>query len=223
MHRIKNILSANELDQLNALLEQSRFVDGRATLGSSLHALKANLELDPKDPKSPEADALVRGALSRSREFIDYAFPYKISGFLFNRYEQGMRYDGHNDNAISMGHQMVIRHDLSFTIFLSAPQDYEGGELVVTVADQEHAVKFDRGDMAIYPSGLIHRVNEVTAGCRNAVAGFMQSTIPQNDRRELVYKLQQVKNQLLQKDGKTEHYEALEYVYSNLQRMWIQV
>lgn len=223
MFRIRGLLSSTDLDEIDRILGAGNFVDGRASAGATGQTIKSNLEMDPKDPNGLEANQIVQRALRQNREFVDYAMPFKITGILFNRYLKGMKYEDHNDNVVNWGPQLMIRNDLSFTIFLSSPNEYEGGELIVNVLGHEVSAKYDRGDMVIYPSGVIHRVNEVINGCRNAAIGMVQSTIPQQDRRELVHAVRQVRNDILDTAGRTKQFKLLEFVLTNLQRLWMQV
>ena len=223
MLRIRGIVSSKELEEIDQLLLGGKYIDGKATAGFAGQTIKANLELSPEDPNGAAASEIVHRAMRQNPEFMGYAMPFKISGILYNQYQEGMRYDNHNDNVVNWGPQIIIRNDLSFTIFLSSPDEYDGGELVANVLGQEVSVKYERGDMIIYPSGLIHRVNEVTRGCRRAAAGFLQSTIPQQDRRDLVNEVRKVRNDLLDADGRSENFKRMEHVLTNLQRMWIQV
>lgn len=223
MFRIRGILSSTELDELDRLLGPGNFTDGGITAGGAGQSIKSNIQLDPQDPNGPEANQLVQRVLMQSEEFKAYAFPLKVSGITFSRYMKGMKYGDHTDNALNWSPRQVIRSDLSFTIFLSSPDEYEGGELIAHVLGDELSVKFDRGDMVLYPSALVHRVNEVTSGCRSAAVGWLQSTIPQQQHRELVHAVYQVRNEILTSAGRTKQFMLLDFVCTNLQRMWSQV
>lgn len=166
---------------------------------------------------------LVQRILAESPEFRAYAMPFKISPITFSRYESGMKYGDHTDKAVNWGHHGVIRSDLSFTIFLSPPDEYEGGELVANVLGSEEQVKFDRGDMVIYPSGLRHRVNEVTGGCRRVALGWLQSTVRSQEQREVILAIYNVMNDVLESSGRTEHFNQLAFAHANLMRMWTSV
>jgi PKHD-type hydroxylase len=223
MLRIRGLLSNEELEEVDRLLEAGNFVDGLSSAGASGQLIKSNLEMDPQDPNGLAAGQIIQQAISKNQEFVDYAMPFKTTGILFNRYPQGAYYGDHNDNVVNYGPQLVIRADVSFTIFLSSPDEYEGGDLILNVMGQELSVKYDRGDMVIYPSGHIHRVNEVKSGCRNAAVCFVQSTIPQHEQREIVRTIRQVRSDILLRDGRSKQYEQVDYVFTNLQRMWLQV
>jgi PKHD-type hydroxylase len=223
MYRIRNVLSVTALDELDRLLKRGNFTDGRQSAGGTGQQIKENVQLDPKDPGGPNANQLIHTALMQSEEFKAYTFACKVSGITFSRYLAGMHYGEHTDNAVNWEPRQIIRSDLSFTIFLSSPDEYEGGELVIRFLGDERAVKFDRGDMAIYPSGLIHRVNEVTSGRRSVAIGWVQSLIPQQERREILNAIFRVRNDLLVSSGRTDHFMQLDFAFSNLQRIWTQI
>lgn len=223
MFRISGLLSDTDLDELDRLLEQGNFSDGAFSAGGAGQGIKSNIQLDPQDPTGPLASQLIHRALAQSEEFKAYAMPLKISDITFSRYSQGMKYGEHTDNAINWGPRQVIRSDISFTIFLAPPDEYTGGELIDDVLGDEVSVKYDRGDMVIYPSGLIHRVNEVTGGCRRVALGWLQSTVPQQERREIIHAIYRVRNEILVESGRTKHFMLLDFAFSNLQRMWARV
>lgn len=223
MFRISGLLSGKDLDELDRLLDQGSFINGLTSAGGAGQGIKSNIQLSPQDPNGPAANQLVHRVLAQSEEFKSYAMPLKISDITFSRYTQGMSYGDHTDNAINWGPRQVIRSDMSFTIFLSPPDEYKGGELIANVLGDEVSVKYDRGDMVIYPSGLIHRVNEVSGGCRRVALGWLQSTIPQQDRREVLQAVLQVRNEVLVKSGRTKHFMMLDFVFTNLQRFWSRV
>jgi len=223
MFRIRSFLSDDDAGTLDDLLEHGNFTDGRTTAGGAGQTVKKNVQLDSSDQNGPKANELVHQLLTKSEVFKAYAMPYKISNITFSRYTQGMHYGNHTDSALNWNPNHVIRSDLSFTIFLSSPDEYDGGELVVTLLGAEKSIKFDRGDMAIYPSGLTHRVNEVTGGCRRVAIGWLQSTIPQQERREIVHAIYGVRNEILSGQGRTDQFMQLDFAYSNLLRMWSRV
>jgi PKHD-type hydroxylase len=131
-----------------------------------------------------------------------------------------MMYGEHFDAAIMPQPNTVLRADLSFTLFLSDPSTYDGGELVVKIMDMEHAVKPDAGDMFVYPSGNRHRVNVITGGCREAGVGWVQSIHASPDRRRVLQNIRSVYNQLLTEDGKSEQFDLLNEAAVTLERMW---
>jgi PKHD-type hydroxylase len=223
MHRIHGFLSGNDLQELERLLSEGAFSDGLSSVGAHGQEVKSNLQLDSTDPNGPLANQLVHRVLSESPEFKAYAMPFKVSSITFSRYQSGMKYGDHTDNPVNMSRRGVIRSDLSFTIFLSPPDEYDGGELVANVLGSEVPVKLDRGDMVIYPSGLMHRVNEVTRGCRKVAIGWLQSRIPSQEQREVVQAIDNVMHDMLNSSGRTGQFNQLSFAQSNLVRMWTKV
>jgi len=223
MFRIRSILSSNELNDLDQLLEQGKFGDGAKTAGGAGQAIKSNLQLEPGDGIGIKANQMMQNILTKSEEFKAYSMPLRISPITFSRYTKGMEYGDHTDNAVNWAGQQFIRSDLSFTIFLSSPDEYEGGELIANVFGSELAVKYDRGDMVIYPSGLTHRVNAVTSGCRRVALGWLQSTVPQQERREIIHAIFQARNEILTSSGRTKSFMLLDFAFTNLHRMWLRV
>jgi PKHD-type hydroxylase len=161
--------------------------------------------------------------LTENDEFKNYAKPCKVSDITFSRYTAGMRYGDHIDEPVNWSPRGPLRSDLSFTIFLSPPGEYEGGELIAKVLDDEVSVKYGAGDMVIYPSGLMHRVNEVTGGCRRVALGWVQSMVPRHDYREILHAIERVRNKVLATSGRNEDYNALSFAHANLMRLWSEV
>jgi len=223
MFRIRNVLSGKELDILDQLLEHGKFSDGLKTAGGAGQSIKSNIQLEFSDPNGAKANDLVQNILMKNEDFKAYAMPLKVSPVTFSRYMKGMKYGDHTDVALNWGQQQVIRNDMSFTIFLSRPEEYEGGELIANVLEDELSVKYDRGDMVLYPSGLIHRVNEVTSGCRRVVLGWLQSTIPDQGHREIIHAIYRVRNEILHSSGRTRHFMLLDFALTNLQRIWLRI
>ena len=223
MHRISGLLTPEQLDQLDELLDRAAYADGRATAGGAGQSIKSNLQVQSMDQFGSQANQLVLQALQQHEEFKMYALPLKITNITFARYTEGMSYGNHTDNALNWTPQQVIRSDLSFTIFLSDPDDYEGGELVANLHGEELAIKYGRGDMVIYPSGLPHHVNEVSSGVRQVAIGWAQSTILEQDHREILHAVYSTRNEILVREGRSEHFLRLDFAYSNLMRLWSRV
>lgn len=217
---VKKLLSADQVKEVSNLLSNVATIDGRDTAGASGQEIKDNLQYDPQNPDYQKADMLVRKAMFDCEEYQLYAFPYRMAPVRFSRYTEGMKYGEHFDAAIMPQPNGVIRADLSFTVFLSPPGTYDGGELVVKIMDIEHRVKAGAGDMFVYPSGNKHRVNVVTRGCREAGVGWVQSIHASPDRRRVLWNIRTVYNQLLAAEGKTEQFDLLNEAAITLERMW---
>ncbi len=223
MYRIRKLVAGNDLIELQRLFDEGRFVDGSFTVVDPGHSIKSNLQLDQTDPRGGAANQFVHRILSSNDEFKAYAYPLRVSSITFSRYEVGMQYGSHTDAPVNWSKHGAVRSDLSFTIFLSSPDEYDGGELVANVLDDEIKVKYELGDMVVYPSGLQHEVAEVTRGVRKAAVGWVQSSVPESDRREILRALDQVQRDIFAENGRCDRFNSVAYAYSNLVRMWSRV
>lgn len=177
----------------------------------------------------PQARALgeiVLRAVGRSQGFNSAAIPFRVFPPLFNRYDVGMKFGAHVDNAIRFvaGPNIRVRTDLSATLFLTEPSDYGGGELVIEDTDGEHSVKFAAGDMALYPASSLHRVEAITHGSRWAPLFWIQSMVKDSGARTLLYQLDQSIKKTRTELGDT-HEAVLGFtaVYHNLLRRWAEI
>ncbi len=214
---IKNVLTEAEVSRLVALSRELRFVDGRVTNPANL--TKNNQQVDYADPKYAESAQIVNVALSRSREFVDFAMPKRVAPPLLSRYEPGMKYGAHADAAIIQLANGRLRSDLSCTVFIADPSTYEGGELSITIGDRPISFKGGPGDAIIYPSTTLHEVVPVRAGQRLVSITFIESYIADQHQRMQVYEL----NEVAALAGVTmswEHRVRLDVVRQNLMRMW---
>ena len=214
LFQIPNILSADELQQLRETLAKAEFVDGKATAGWYAKQVKHNQQL--KRSAGQELETIVKNALNRHPLFQTAVRPRQIHSLRFSRYSVGMSYGTHADNAM-MG---SWRADVSFTLFLSEPSNYEGGELVIEGPDDEQTYKLAAGSILVYPSSTLHRVNEVTAGERLVTVGWVQSLIRNPAQRELLFDLDTVRRSLFAQHGKTVEFDLLSKSVSNLLRQW---
>ena len=215
--QIKNLLNAAEIARLTALSREIRFVDGRAS--NPANQSKNNLQADQGDPKSLESIQIVNAALSRSREFIDFAIPRHVAPPLLCRYEPGMKYGGHADAALLQIGNMRLRSDLSCTVFVSDPSTYEGGELSIELGTLAIPFKGAAGEAVVYPSTMLHEVVPVRSGQRLVSITFIESFIPDEHQRTQVYEL----NEIAALEGlamKWENRVRLDVVRQNLIRMW---
>lgn len=213
---IANILTADELDQFRKILDQVRFLDGRATAGFAASVVKRNRQADAFDRKATDLRDLVAEKISTNELFRLSARPKALTPIMFSKYERGMQYGNHIDDALMGG----LRADISFTLFLSEPSSYDGGELVLETAAGEEAIKLDAGSMIVYPANTLHRVNEVTRGERLAAVGWVRSFIRDEAKRELLFDLDTARRRLFAKEGKSEDYDLLSKSAANLLRMW---
>ncbi len=219
---IEGFLAQSKLDELNGVLAPIPFVPGQSTGGVAGSLIKTNLQADGRHLNYIQANALVAQALLTDPAVGAYALANKITPIGFARYGAGMTYGDHVDSAVHALPNMVVRTDISFTIFLSGPEEYEGGELVVNAMGAERVVKGKAGDLFLYPTGVTHRVNAVRSGCRNVAIGWFQSLVPNHEHREILHKLITARAGLFKASGRTPEFENVNSVYENLLRLFAQ-
>ncbi|TWB46589.1 Fe2+-dependent dioxygenase [Nitrospirillum viridazoti] len=218
---IPQVLSAEEVATVRRTIEAAAAVDGRVTAGDQAARAKHNLQIPEGSAAAREAGDIILRALGRNALFNGAALPLRVLPPLFNRYDVGMRFDTHVDGAVRAVPNAGIRMraDLSSTLFLTEPEAYDGGELVVEDSYGVHVVKLPAGHMALYPAGSLHRVNEITRGTRWASFFWTQSMIKDDGLRTLLYDLDraiiEVRTSL---EGDTQGTLALTGVYHNLLR-----
>ncbi len=191
------------------------FEDGRKTAGRYAREVKAN----DQAAASPALDGVLRtveAALTGNATFAAAALPRRVVRLLLSRYRAGQTYGAHVDDAIMAG----ARTDLSFTLFLSEPEDYEGGALIVEDPLEERAIRLGAGEAILYPSQTLHRVEPVTRGERLAVVGWVESWVRQPERREVLFDLDLALRELHAGTGKSPAFDRLAKTRSNLLRMW---
>ncbi len=220
MLHIPGVLDAALLAQVHALLKQAAWIDGSATAGHLSAEVKRNHQLDEDDPLALQAGALVLDALARQPLFAAAALATRMSAPLFNRYEGGGAYGDHIDGAIRPLAKGRMRADLSATLFLTAPDNYDGGELMIAGAGGEHAVKLTAGDMVLYASGARHRVTPVTRGQRMAAVLWIQSLVRDPQQRAMLFELDQTIQTLRAETATADSVLALTGLYHNLLRLW---
>jgi PKHD-type hydroxylase len=224
--KIEAVLSAEEVAHCRSVLEGTPWVDGRVTAGAQSALAKHNLQVPEDAPQARQLGEIVLRALGRSAAFNSAAVPFRVFPPLFNRYDVGMKFDAHVDNAIrfNAGPNIRVRTDLSATLFLTPPAEYDGGELVVQAAYGEQSVKFAAGDMVLYPASSLHRVQEVTRGSRWASFFWVQSMVKDDGARALLYQLDQSIIRTRAELGDThEAVLGLTAVFHNLLRRWAEV
>lgn len=216
--QIANVLSGAELTALRDLLSREEvFKDGRQTAGWRARERKANLQATPESPLVIGASRKVAAALERNEIFQAAARPKKVLKLLFSRYEAGMAYGWHVDDAMMAGQ----RTDLSFTLFLSEPDSYEGGELVIERSEGERSFKLSAGQLVLYPSTTLHRVAPVADGVRLAAVGWIRSLIRDEAARELLFDLDQAAHLLRHSSELERVIDLILKARSNLMRRWV--
>ncbi|MEA5508291.1 Fe2+-dependent dioxygenase [Crocosphaera sp. UHCC 0190] len=216
---IDAILTPKELQRLIDGLSQGNFVDGKTTAGWHAQLVKQNTQLEKTAPQAAELQNLVINALSRHLLFKLAINPKYIHSLRFSRYEVGMAYGSHTDNAL-MGGQQFFRSDVSFTLFLSSPDRYEGGELVIEKPEGDLSYKLAPGSILLYPASFLHRVEPVITGSRLVVVGWIQSLIRDPIKREILFDIDTVRRAIFAKEGKTMEFDLLAKTHANLLRQW---
>jgi PKHD-type hydroxylase len=219
---VPEVLSADEVGHCRAVLAAAEWADGGVTAGFQSARVKNNSQWPEASPAARELGELVLGALSKSLLFASAALPAKIFPPLFNRYEGGQAFGNHVDNAIRQvrGSGQRLRTDISATLFLSAPEEYDGGELVVDDAYGPHSAKLPAGHLVLYPSTSLHRVTAVTRGARVAAFFWVQSLVRSDAERTLLFDMDMAIIRLRQKVGDDDSVVAQTGVYHNLLRRW---
>lgn len=216
---VENLLTEDEVARLVSMLEKVEFEDGRATAGPGAVGQKRNLQARGKPVE--KASELVTQALGRDERVRLYALPSKILPPMFSRYEPGMAYGDHVDNAIMVGAGgMAIRTDLAMTVFLSDPDSYRGGALMVGTDGQPRELRLPRGGAVIYPAATLHRVSEVEEGVRLAAVTWLQSYVREPARRSILYELGTLARSLREDADDAERARRVNKVRANLMRMW---
>lgn len=212
---ISQCLNSAELDAIREAAAHTNFHDGRDTAGAAAGQVKQNLQAD--SVQIAGVLRLVQDRLLGNDLFVKAAHPAGFARLVLSRYRPGMKYGTHVDEALIDGQ----RTDISFTLFLSPADSYQGGELVLEDSTGERAWKLDAGDLVLYPSTYLHRVNEVSEGERLVVAGWVTSRIRDADRRELLFELQQSLHEEFSARGKTAQFDRLSRLRNNLLRQWL--
>jgi PKHD-type hydroxylase len=217
--QIPAVLGEQEHVALRSSLEKAHFEDGKATAMPKAREVKHNLQLPEGGEAARRLAPTVLDALRRSPLFFSATLPKRISGPLFNRYDAGMDYGDHLDTALIQGPSLV-RSDIAATIFLTPPQDYEGGELVIQDSFGAHRVKLPAGSMIVYPASSLHRVEPVRRGSRLAAVLWVESLVRDESRRRVLFDLDQAIGSLAQKLPASQEGQSLSATYHNLLRMW---
>lgn len=215
---IGNVLSADEIKLVRTALERARFVDGAATAGFAARLVKNNRQVERSGRSLETIRKLVAERIVGNEVFRMAVRPKAISPLIFSRYEKGMHYGSHVDDAVMDG----MRADVSFTLFLSEPKSYDGGELTIESASGEDAFKLDAGSLIAYSATSLHRVSEVTRGTRLAAVGWARSLVRDPARRELLFDLDTARRQIFARDGKSTEFDLVSKSFANLLRMWVE-
>lgn len=213
---IVDLIDQEMVAGLRAWLGEAQFVDGRVTAGSDARQVKNNEQVDRADAKLAEMQKLVSDRLWDNELFVMATRPSRIRPPLFSRYVPGMSYGAHVDNALMGG----MRTDISVTLFLSDPGDYEGGELVIESTAGEQDIKLPAGSAVVYSTTALHRVAPVQRGQRLVAVTWVRSLVRDSAKREILFDLETAQLGIVNKLGKTPELDLLSKTHANLLRMW---
>ena len=220
---IPNLLSKSQVAQCRTALDQVEWVDGNVTSGPQSALAKNNRQVPENEPVARQIGNLIQDALGASPLFISAALPLKVFPPLFNRYDSGQAFGTHVDNAVRhlRGTNFRIRSDLSAPLFLSEPEEYDGGELTIEDTYGVQRVKLAAGDMVLYPSTSLHHVTPITRGARVSSFFWIQSMVRDDGQRTLLFQMDTAIQQLVAELGNGDaKVISLTGVYHNLLRRW---
>ncbi|HEY1725962.1 MAG TPA: Fe2+-dependent dioxygenase [Steroidobacteraceae bacterium] len=223
--RVERLLNAAQLEATRRCMARGAWGDGRATAGHQSAQVKSNLQLAHTDPAAREAAEIVIRTLESNALFVSATLPHHLYPPLFNRYDAGMTFGVHVDNAVRPlpGSHHRLRSDVSATLFLSAPEDYDGGELVIEDTYGAHAIKLAAGDLVVYASSSLHHVEPVTRGTRCAAILWVQSMVRDDSARNILFELDMAIRDLTQQGAQSESLLRLTSCYHNLLRRWAEM
>lgn len=220
---IPEVLDKNKLENIRAMLDKVAYADGKQTAGQAAQRVKNNQEMQQGSKQAEFLDHMVMSSLAESSAFRSGALPYRVAQPVLARYTPGMRYGDHIDDPIMGTGPHKFRTDVSVTVFLNDPDEYQGGELIINTTFGEKAVKLAAGSAVLYPSTSVHRVSEVTQGERIVAVVWIQSMVRDAAKRELLYQLDQARNTLLNAKPEAKETKQVDRSYVNLVRMWSEV
>lgn len=220
--KVPHVLNPQQLAEVRELLLDAQWSDGRITAGFQSAKAKNNLQLPEDSAECRQIGDMILKSLGSNGLFFSAALPARIFPPLFNCYQGGRSFDVHVDNAIRYvpGTPVKVRTDLAMTVFLSEPDEYEGGELVIEDTFGSHRIKLEAGQMILYPGSSLHRVTPVTSGRRLASFFWVQSMVASDERRRLLFELDTSIQNLNAEIGDSPELVRLTNCYHNLLRQW---
>jgi len=217
---IPDVLNKEDINVIQDLMTTANFHAGTSSAGNEAAHVKNNHEMHISDVEMGRLNNLLMGKLLKNPTYIATAFAAKIAAPYYAKYSKGMSYGNHIDDPVMGPANQRYRSDISITVFLNEPADYEGGELIINTAFGEQKVKLNAGDAVLYPSSSTHRVAEVTRGERLVAVTWLQSTVRDPAKREILYNLSQARETLIKTSAGSTELEQLSNGYVNLLRMW---
>ena len=217
---IKGILDQNQLAAAHKLIAAGKYSDGSSSAGMAARRVKHNEELTLTQAHMSDLNNLVMNSLVNHPVYRSAALPLRIAAPYYAHYTKGMSYGEHVDDPIMGQGSELYRSDISITIFLNSPADYDGGELVIQMSFGEQQVKLPAGDAILYPSSSTHRVAEVSRGERLVAVSWVQSLVQEPEKRALLHDMNQARETLLRDKPNAEETRQVNQSYVNLVRMW---
>jgi len=217
---IPNVLKADEVQLVRSWLADAPFVDGRLSAGAAARRVKSNQEVEAGAADLERLNRLVMGNLVRHPLYLAGAMPLHVATAFYARYRPGMSYGDHLDDPIMGAGGVRYRSDVAVTVFLNAPAEYDGGELIIRTPGGDQVVKSPAGDAVLYPASSIHQVSPVTRGERLVAVTWVQSLVRDASRRELLFGLNAAREKLLQSAPDAPETVQVNAAYLNLVRMW---
>ncbi len=223
--QIPDVLTAEQAAHCRSKIEKAEWVDGKITAGHQSARAKDNLQIPENHPLAQEMGEAILISLERNPLFVSAALPYKVFPPLFNRYEGGHSFGNHVDNAIRQvtGTPHRIRTDLSATLFLTDPKDYDGGELVIEDTYGVHSVKLPAGHLILYPATSLHNVRPVTRGARISSFFWIQSMVRDDGKRTILFDMDTAIQRIAETAPEHQSVMELTAVYHNLLRRWAEI
>ncbi|MGF1625794.1 MAG: Fe2+-dependent dioxygenase [Alphaproteobacteria bacterium] len=221
--QIDGILTPAELGKAHALIRQTQFDDGSATSGAIAAGRKHNLQMRASGEPAKQVAAIVQQALLQNDDFTRLTVPRRMH-IAFNRYEVGMQYGAHYDaGVVGSGMERAVRTDISMTLFLNSPADYDGGVLHIATEFGEQEVKLPAGSAILYPGNLRHWVSPVTRGARLATIGWVQSMVRNSEQRRIVSDLNLLRRHMVASKADEEMQQLAANAYQDLLRQWAEL
>ncbi len=221
--KIPSVFNKPLLNNIVEMLGKVNYIDGKATAGDAAKRVKHNEESQLSAKQAQYLDQLVIQTLAETPGFRNGALPHQVSQPVFARYTKGMSYGEHIDDPVMGGVGGRFRTDVAVTVFLSEPDSYSGGELVINTPFGEQQVKLPAGDIVVYPASSLHRVNEVTEGERLVAVCWLQSMVRDPGQREILYELGKARDNMLANSPDSKDTKRVDHAYVNLVRMWSEV
>lgn len=220
--RIKGLIPSDKLAIVRGILDSADFIDGKLSAGKEAVSVKNNEELPPNHPEMARLNNIVMGQLVNHPVYKYGVLPHRIAAPFYARYKPGNQYGSHVDDPV-MGSGDIYRTDVSITIFLNEPDEYEGGSLTISTQYGDVENKLPAGDAILYPSGSLHQIQPITKGVRMVAVTWAQSMIRDAGQRELLYNLSQARDELINSDPEGAVTQKVSTSYINLVRMWAEI